>query len=216
MSDNSATIMKSSLVLGGFSLVVAVVLMFVNLATAERIRAQELAAERRALSEVYPAQYHDNDLLDDIILFDPGNTTHPGLLDGLTLSAPRQGYVARKNGAFAGAIIPVDTPHGYSGNISMLVGILEDGTITGARVLTHRETPGLGDGIDASVSDWIFQFDGKKQERDAPQWNIVRDGGDFDQLTGATVTSRAVVNAVNRAMRFFINNQAILSASNAD
>ena len=115
------------------------------------------------------------------------------------------------NSRFAGVILPTTAPDGYSGDIRLLVGIQANGAITGVRVLEHRETPGLGDKIDARVSDWILGFDGKSLSTPLPpQWQVVKDGGEFDQLVGATVTPRAVVNAVRRALQFFdVNEEAI-------
>lgn len=218
MPTESPSLLKTSLVLGGFCLVAAVVLAVVNLATVDRIREQQLAAERRALAEVFPAHHHDNDLLAHTATLDPGVSGFAAwsLIDTLQLTGARQAYIATRDGDFAGAILPVVAHDGYSGDILLLVGILADGTVTGVRVLEHRETPGLGDKIDAGLSDWIYQFDGRTVARSGPPWRIVRDGGDIDQLTGATITSRAVVNAAHRASRFFINNRTQLAGNNAD
>lgn len=212
MPDKSGNnIYKHSLVLGLFCLGVGLVLAMVNIATADRIQEQQFLAERRALADVFPEAFHDNDLLASSIPFNPGQPTSFSLLDVLTLRVPRDGYIARSNGEFAGAIIPVDALDGYSGRIALLVGILADGTISGVRVLEHRETPGLGDKIDITVSDWILGFNGKSLDSPpVPRWHVVKDGGDFDQLVGATVTPRAVVDAVRRALQFFqLNRQQL-------
>ena len=209
MPDSTGnSIYKHSLVLGLFCLGVGLVLVLVNLATAGRIQEQQMAAERRALADIFPTDHHDNDLLAASIAFNPGQPNPFNLIDGLTLRTPRDGYIARNNGEFAGAIIPVDALDGYSGRIAILVGILADGTISGVRVLEHRETPGLGDKIDITVSDWILDFNGKSlNSSPAPRWQVIKDGGDFDQLVGATVTPRAVVDAVRRALQFFQINR---------
>lgn len=214
MPDNpgAAGIPKNSLVLGLFALLAAMLLAAVHQLTADRIQQQQLAAERSALGDVLPAQWHDNDLLAAAVEFGADATSpfrQPGLL---TLSVPRRGYIARKNGDFAGAIIPVDAPDGYNGRIALLVGVLADGTISGVRVTAHRETPGLGDKIDAEISDWILTFNGRSlDDPPLPRWQVVKDGGDFDQLVGATVTPRAVVGAVRRALQFFESNRGQLA-----
>ncbi len=109
--------------------------------------------------------------------------------------------------------IPVVAPDGYSGDIRLLVGILANGELAGVRVLNHRETPGLGDAIETRRSDWIRQFAGLSL--DAPPanaWTVRKDGGEFDQFAGATITPRAVIKAVRQALVFFEQNQAILFA----
>ena len=115
------------------------------------------------------------------------------------------------NKNFAGIILPLEVHNGYSGDIFLLVGIREDGTISGVRVLQHTETPGLGDKIDIGVSDWILSFDGRSLENPPPsRWRVVKDGGDFDQFVGATVTPRALVAGVSRALEFFSLNRKSL------
>ena len=106
-------------------------------------------------------------------------------------------YRARLDSSPVAAIYDTVTLSGYSGAIRLLVGIDTSGTITGVRVLEHRETPGLGDAIDINKSDWITGFDMHSLESLSPQeWRVKKDGGNFDQFTGATITPRAVVNTV--------------------
>ena len=99
----------------------------------------------------------------------------------------------------------------------MLVGMLLDGTVTGVRVLDHKETPGLGDKIDLRISDWILSFTGKiVSEATLNLWEVKKDGGQFDQFTGATITPRAVVNQVEQTVMFAINNaETILNATDS-
>ena len=86
----------------------------------------------------------------------------------------------------------------------MLVGINVDGTIAGVRVISHNETPGLGDKIDLKKNDWILDFNGKSLENPKPKyWKVKKDKGSFDQLTGATITPRAVVTQVLRTLQYF-------------
>jgi electron transport complex protein RnfG len=95
-------------------------------------------------------------------------------------------------------------PNGYSGAIRLLAAIRPDGTLAGVRVLEHRETPGLGDAIEARRSNWILGFEGRSLGNPEPlRWKVRRDGGDFDQFAGATVTPRAVVQSVYEALVFF-------------
>ena len=102
------------------------------------------------------------------------------------------------------ALFAVTARDGYAGSIRVLVGIEYDGTVTGIRILEHRETPGLGDRIVSSRSDWVFQFDGHSLGNpSADGWAIRRDGGQFDQLTGASVTPRAVISVVKETLIYF-------------
>jgi electron transport complex protein RnfG len=99
----------------------------------------------------------------------------------------------------------------------MLVGVDIEGKVTGVHVLAHRETPGLGDRIQSDKSDWVQQFDGRSLGNPvAGRWKIKRDGGDFDQLSGASVTPRAVVKAVRQTLEYFDANAMTLFAAAAD
>jgi electron transport complex protein RnfG len=111
------------------------------------------------------------------------------------------------------ALFVVTARDGFSGPIKLLVGISASGTITGVRVLEHRETPGLGDLIDSSRSDWVLQFNGRSLKDPQPAgWLIRRDGGTFDQLTGASITPRAVVKAIRDTLLYFDNHRDLVFA----
>jgi len=107
----------------------------------------------------------------------------------------------------------VIAPDGYSGNISLIVGVNADASVAGVRLLAHQETPGLGDKIDLKKSPWILSFNGKQFTGAIDsEWAVKKDGGQFDQFTGATITPRAVVSAVGRALQFFDLNRDELLA----
>ena len=164
--------------------------------TKEPIAAAERAAEARQLLEIFPTQTHDNQLIDD---------TFSLPADGplLALREETSGYRARMNGAVTGVILPATARDGYSGDIRLLVGIDRSGSIAGVRVLSHRETPGLGDKVELKKSPWILSFDSKTLEAPSSDgWAVKKDGGEFDAFTGATVTQRAVVSAVKSALDY--------------
>lgn len=114
-------------------------------------------------------------------------------------------FVALENGEPAAAVFASVAPHGYNAEIRLLIGISPSGTVSGVRAVSHRETPGLGDAIEADKSAWIRQFNGTSlQMPPLAAWAVRKDeGGQFDSLTGATVTSRAVVNAVKNTLLYF-------------
>jgi electron transport complex protein RnfG len=203
--------MRTSLTLGAFALLAALLLGAVNVLTADRIETQQRLAERNALAEIFPARFHDNDLLEDAIALSPEMTSFNNItLLGLT--SERMAYLARRGETPSGIILPLEVHDGYSGDIMLLVGILTDGSISGVRVLEHRETPGLGDKIELGVSDWILGFDERSLLDPAlPQWQVIKDGGQFDQLVGATVTPRAIVNGVRKALEFFESNLQVIA-----
>lgn len=111
-------------------------------------------------------------------------------------------YTIEKNGARTGYIFEANTNQGYNGKISLWIAVSAANEILGVRVKSHQETPGIGDKLETRVSDWIHSFDGKSLSNPAPDdWQVKKDGGKFDQFTGATITPRAVVDAVRRGLQ---------------
>ena len=159
--------------------------------------------------QILPESLHDNDLLQDAIKIPAGGELHNR---EQTLA-----YRARLNGQPSAIILETVAPDGYSGDIKLLVAIAADGSISGVRVLAHKETPGLGDYIDIGHSDWIKKnFDGQslaKTPDDA--WKVKKDGGSFDYMTGATITPRAVVKAVHGVLKYFADHRDELFAAPA-
>lgn len=158
------------------------------------------------------ANQHD-DLLQNLnAVVDPRRFNNDIVNDRVTVRAPWllgtpldvEIYRARRNDLPIAVVLPVIAPDGYGGQIQLLVAINADGSISGVRTLQHQETPGLGDAIEANKSDWIFAFNGHSLDNlDENEWRVQRDGGSFDQFTGATITPRAVVGAVHRSLIYF-------------
>jgi electron transport complex protein RnfG len=164
--------------------------------TYEKIKRNEQLVLLRKLNTILSPSEYDNDLLDDQIVLEQDAL--------LGTSEPSKAYLAYKNNKPVAVILSPIAPNGYSGPINMLVGIYNDGTIAGVRVVKHRETPGLGDVVESQRSDWILGFDNKSLQDPTPKkWKVKRDGGEFDQFTGATITPRAVVKAVHSALLYF-------------
>ncbi|MDI9246840.1 electron transport complex subunit RsxG [Marinobacter sp. CHS3-4] len=196
MATLGQSIRRNAIGLGLFAVITGGTIAVTQALTQERIEEQAAKAEAQALFEIIPESKHDNNLLRDTI-------TLPG--DKL-FNKDRQaiGWVARNNGRPMGLILPVTAPDGYSGSIHLLVGVNMKGTILGVRVTSHRETPGLGDKIETKKSDWIYTFEGQSLNNPEPEeWAVKKDGGAFDQFTGATITPRAVVGTVKETLTYF-------------
>jgi electron transport complex protein RnfG len=150
----------------------------------------------RNLHALLPASKLDNDLIADTLVIQSSR-----LLG--TEDASRV-YRARLLGEPVAAIFNSIAPNGYSGKIHLLVGVYHDGSIVGVRAVKHSETPGLGDAVDVQKSDWVLGFNGKSLENPTrAQWLVKRDKGVYDQFTGATITPRAIVQAVKSTLLYY-------------
>ena len=164
-------------------------------ATSERIAQNERDALLRQIATLVPSSEIDNDMLADSRQVQAADALGA---DETTI------YTGRRNGRPVAVVLsPVVAPDGYNGPIRLIVGVRADDTLAGVRVLTHKETPGLGDKIDARKSDWVTRFTGLGLDHPpAARWKVKKDGGDFDQFTGATITPRAVVKAVKKTLEW--------------
>ncbi|MGR3808489.1 electron transport complex subunit RsxG [Pasteurella testudinis] len=182
------TTFRSAVILAFVALLCTALSIGVFLLTQQRIENVALNQQRQLLTQVIPADYFDNALLQSCVQPDPQR--YPQL---------KTIYIAQKHGETTAYAIKAVTNQGYSGRIEILVGISVDGTVLGVRVLEHKETPGLGDKIETAKGDWIYAFDQQPFTLDnQSQWAVKKDGGKFDQFAGATITPRAVVNAVKQ------------------
>jgi len=187
--------LRAGAVLGGFAVVAAGVLAGTHALTKDRIVAAQQQRLLTQLHAVLPADRYDNDITTDTLHID-APTLNPS--DAVTV------YRARRQGQPTAAIFQVMTPDGYSGPIVLLIGIDIDGTLTGVRVAAHKETPGLGDKIDADRTDWILGFTGRSLTDPGPRdWKVKKDGGIFDQFAGATITPRAVVKLIHNTLGYY-------------
>lgn len=187
---------RSAALLGLFAALAAAVIAYTWITTEADIERAIREAEARQLLEIFPPESHDNSLIDDRLSLQPDTPL-------LELRKAREGYTVRRGEKVVGVILPATARDGYSGDIELLVGVTLEGVVAGARVVSHRETPGLGDGIDMRKSQWMLSFDGRSLT--APkksEWSVKKEGGYFDQFTGATVTPRAVVAAVRRTLEY--------------
>jgi electron transport complex protein RnfG len=190
-------------VLAGFALLASVLLGVTNCSTEGTIQQRLDEDLKKSLEEVVPAALHDNDMLQDTVTI-PSADFNIGA-DKTTV------YLAKKSGKVNAVCFKFTAPDGYSGAINIIMGIDPDGNILGVRVLSHKETPGLGDKIEVAKSDWILKFAGRSLSNLTPaQWAVKKDGGVFDQFAGATITPRKSVQAIHRGLQFFEAHQAQL------
>lgn len=200
MSKTRNPVLAASLMLGLFSVIGIGLVVFTHAQTHERIATNEREFILKSLRELVPPTWHDNDLLNDSI-----RTRDE---EAFGSKQPVTIYRARKGGKPVAVILTPTAPDGYNGAIRLLVAVKMDGTLAGVRAVTHQETPGLGDAIDTNKTDWMMGFNGKSLENPGvADWQVKKDGGAFDQFTGATITPRAVVKSVRRSLEFFRENQ---------
>lgn len=207
MSSKPAFPGRSAWRLGLIAALTTALLAGVHALTAEKIAQQEQEFESRQLQQVLPKSLYNNTPQNDLLLVtDEAHFEHPAIV---------RIYRARDDGEPVGLVLRHTAPDGYNGDIVLLTGILANGRISGVRVVHHKETPGLGDPIELSRSSWILGFSGRSLENpSADRWGVRRDGGAFDQFTGATITPRAVVTAVQRALAYYqIHGDALFAGT---
>lgn len=188
-------VLRAALTLGAAVALAVAALAVVHDVTSARVEATERARRAAAFERLLGGVRHDNDLLADRI-----EVRDPELLG---TDEPVPVYRARLAGRPVAAVMETVAPDGYSGSIRLIVALTPEGRLLGVRVLEHHETPGLGDAIEERRSGWIRSFDGRRlDDPPLPRWKVRKDGGDFDQLTGATVTPRAVVAAVRNTLLY--------------
>lgn len=173
-----------ALVLFLITFITALLLGFINQVTAPQIAKNNEATRAAAMEELIPGAE-----------FTAAEVTEVPAPDKET-PAIQNIYQAQKDGETVGYCMEV-LPSGFGGQLTVVVGVNMDGTIAGAKVTKHAETPGLGAKAQADPT-WIPQFEGKAADGALA---VTKDGGDIVPITGATITSRAVTLAVNTAAK---------------
>ena len=200
---------RSGLALGFVALLGTGLLAGVDHLTRARIAQQERRAVLQQLNQIIAPDRYDNAMHDDRYSFvDPA-----WFPSAQTVTV----YRARLQGDPVAVVLKLDATDGYNGAIRLLVGINFDGSIAGVRAVSHKETPGLGDAMETDKSDWIYGFEQRSLSNpDQAAWTVKRDGGAFDQFSGATITPRAIVKAVKLALQYFAANRDKLFEHAAD
>jgi electron transport complex protein RnfG len=189
------SIRNNSFILGVFALMCTAVIAATFMGTEDNIALQKRAARLKALVEIIPHSRHNNDLLADSVALKINELGH---------RKTEQIFLARNNNQPVAIIYPVTAREGYSGDIDYIIGInLADASIAGVRVLSHKETPGLGDKIDLRKSNWILNFNDRSLGNPTlEKWRVKKDGGTFDSFTGATITPRALIQSIAMALEY--------------
>lgn len=194
---------KTALTLIAFAFLFTMLLAYIYQVTKLPIAQSEAEARIALFSQILPQSAHDNDILNDTISIAPN-----ALLGNKNTTVANR---ARINGTPSAIVLEAIAPDGYKGDIKLLIAIGYDGTILGVRVIAHNETPGLGDYIDIAKSDWIKTFSHQSLSNTSEKdWKVKKDGGQFDYMAGATITPRAVVKAVHKALLYFQQNKDVL------
>lgn len=191
-----AAVLKSGITLAVIAAICTALVALTYQMTAARIVANEKAWLERSLTPALSGLFYDSGVTESKIIVAP-----PHDLPGSEAAIIYRVYA---EDAPVAALFVVSARDGYAGPIRILVGIDVQGIVTGVQVLEHRETPGLGDRVESTKSDWVRQFNGHSLVDPAPAgWAIKGDGGQFDQLTGASVTPRAVIKAIKETLLYF-------------
>jgi electron transport complex protein RnfG len=191
-----------AMLLGGMATLASALLVMGDIETRADIAQRQAEDLKASLSQVLPDNIHDNDLLSDIV-------TLPAIGDE---KAPLKVYRAHKGDKISAVAFEISAI-GYAGPVTSIMGVDANGNVLGVRVLSHAETPGLGDKIEISRTKWILGFDGHSLNNTTQaQWHVKKDGGEFDQFTGATITPRAVVKSVYQGLQRFEQNRDTLLA----
>lgn len=185
---------RSALTLLVFALVTTTILALTYALTRDTVLANEDATRSALMAQTLPEGSFDNSLMADPV------TLNAETLHTLGLADNARAYLARRQGQPVAVVFETVAPNGYGGKIRLLVGMLANGKVSGVRVIAHKETPGLGDYIDSTKSRWSEQFSGKSERA---RWKVKKDGGDFDYMSGATISARAVTAAVGRVATLF-------------
>jgi len=199
MNNKPVSVVKTTtLVILSFATVSAALLFMTKVVTKDRIELNRKLTLLKSFNQLLAADEYDNDLVADVISIKPA----PIFDDKQPVA-----NLARKNAKITTVFLRPVAREGYSGKIHLLLAVKRDKSLFGVRVLRHKETPGLGDNIEIRKSAWIKIFKEKSLHNPYKNnWKVKKDGGKFDQLTGATITPRAIVKTVKNTLLYVEQN----------
>jgi H+/Na+-translocating ferredoxin:NAD+ oxidoreductase subunit G len=180
------------------SIICFIAIVIVHNLTKDKIIINKEQAALAIINEIIPVEY-DNDLFHDKITIDV-----PAYINNTNKITV---YRARVNDEpVAISLTPIITK-GYNGNISLVIGIAYNGDLMGVRIINHNETEGFGDQAHQDNSKWLLRFNGYSLATPEEKWAIKKDGGEFDQLSGATITSRSIINIIYKTLEYYSQNR---------
>lgn len=208
MSTTAKTSLRTALNLLFFALIGTALLALTYDLTHDTIARSVENEKLKLIAQIAPPATYDNDIMKDT-----APLAADKLLGGTATSIA---YRGRLNNQPSIAVLQVVAPDGYSGRINLIIAIHSDGRIGGVRVVSHKETPGLGDYIEIAKNNWITGFNGTSLDNPKESdWKVKKDGGSFDYMAGATITPRAVVKAVHKALQYYAQHRDELFVGSA-
>jgi len=183
-----------------FAVLGTLILSSTYLLTRDTIAESVEKEKLKLIAQIVPQELYDNNIVQATFSLPPDEllgTEEPGIA-----------YRASLGGEISAVILQPIAPDGYSGKIFLIVAIRHNGEVSGVRVVSHNETPGLGDYIEVAKNPWVKQFDGQSPEKlKDDDWKVKKDGGKFDSMAGATISPRAVVKAVHKSVQYFMQHR---------
>jgi electron transport complex protein RnfG len=198
--NNTKKIIKNTIVISLLGLIFSIFLSLTFNKSYPIIEKNKTDYKKNLLVQILGDTPYDNDLINSFITIEPNRL--------LNNKKGSNAYIAKNNNQTEAVIIETIAPDGYSGEISILTAISDDEKIISVRIIDHKETPGLGDYIDQNKSLWVNNFIGMNfNAKQDSSWRVKKDQGDFDFKAGATISPRAVINAVKNTLIFYQENK---------
>ena len=190
-------LIKLTLSLSGFALVITVLLTIIYGITVDKIAEQKQKYLQKQLYQVCNLEFGK-----DSITIEPIASLQATAINYTLIKSIQKLTVTDSKKVFY--VINFIATNGYSGDIELIMALNSFGEISGVSVVSHKETPGLGDKIELKKSDWITKFNGLSlTSYTSKDWTVTKDGGKFDAFSGATITPRAVVASIYDSIKLF-------------
>ena len=208
------SVKKNAMILSVFALLSTATVALVHQLTKDKIKNEIQRVMSQQLNSLVPHNLYDNSPIEDCILLIDESSKEHSTLNNVSINKV---FRMRKNNHSIAMVISSTAHDGYSGDINLLIALSNQDELIGVEVVSHTETPGLGDKIESRKSQWLQQFKNiSLNSFDKKNWAVKKDGGDFDALTGATITPRAVVNAIYSTTEYYLLNKKILFSKNSN
>ncbi len=190
------SVRKNAFILALFAMASTVLVSIVHQLTKDKIASEVERVMNQRLNKLVSPDSYNNSPSSDCILINNHSRLNQVSIHKI--------HRMRKDSKPIALVFSSTAHNGYSGDISLLIALSEQNRLLGVEIIDHRETPGLGDKIDSNKSHWLQQFENVELKTISDnRWRVKKDGGDFDALTGATITPRATINAIYQTILYF-------------